>query len=74
MKKSHYIQCTFSQGDTEYTAYIPEHGAKVGHSMVLEGKEGRWTVTVVSKDTRIDWEMALRRSRDYVNQRKASDI
>lgn len=74
MKDSDYIQCTFKQGDLQYTAYIPAHGAKIGYSMKLEGKEGRWTVATVSNETRIPYDMAKRHEWSHTRQRKASDI
>ncbi len=63
MTREPYIQCTFKQGDTEYVAHIPEHGAKLGYSMELDGKVGRWVVTSVGHDTAIHWLMAEDRLR-----------
>lgn len=74
MKDTYYIQCKFKQGTKEYTAYIPERGARIGLSMELEDKEGRWKVIEVMRETRIDSERAKRASRDYLKQRDASDI
>jgi hypothetical protein len=74
MKEPYYIQCKFKQNDSEYTAYIPENGARVELTMELENKEGRWEVLEVYKDTRIDYKTAKAHERDFINQRKVSDI
>jgi hypothetical protein len=50
----YYRQCKFRQGETYTIAWIPEHGAKIGYSMVFEDSRdsGRWEVVEVS-DSRI---------------------
>jgi hypothetical protein len=66
MKESDYLQCKFTQGNAEYTAYISQEGARVGLSMELEGKDGRWKVVEVYKDSRVPYETAKLHERDYV--------
>lgn len=52
MKKEYYRQCTFKADNQQTTAWIPEHGAKVGFSMTFPDTkdEVRWTVVSVSNE------------------------
>lgn len=70
-----YRQCRFRSGNTETVAWIEERGAKVGYFVTFEDddQEGRlWEVLSVGQ--RIPKDVVFDRERDYMKQRKASDI
>ena len=72
----YYKQCTLRSGNTETVAWIEERGAKVGYSVTLEDSEdpARWWEVVLTGSNRIAKDEVYARERDYLNQRKASDI
>ncbi len=48
MKKQYYRQCKFKSENKEHTGWIPEYGAKLGHSMIFDDDpKERWTVISV---------------------------
>lgn len=79
-KTEWYRQCTFEsptdKGKTVSTAWIPENLAVVGKKIYFGKKtktpERLWTVTSVGGRQSGDW--LTEHERDYLSQRKASDI
>ena len=69
-KSEFYKQCNFESGNKTTTAWIPEHGAKLGFSMVFEDDEDktRWTVTSVGdhRITKAEANIGSRASKTFV--------
>lgn len=74
MKNEYYRQCSFKSDKGRVdTAWIPEHGAKVGKRMHFDDDETEvWTVTAVYERQAADY--LRERQQDYKHQRKVSDI
>lgn len=77
-KKIYYRQCTMRRKNRgEYVAWIPEKFAEVGRWLELKMKDGRWQnhwqVIYVGSSKREE-SYLVAHERDYLNQRKASDI
>jgi hypothetical protein len=73
----HFRQCRLRTNETEScvtetTSWIPEKQAKVGSLVKLEGDKDIWRVTFVGE--RMKGGLVKERSRDYLHQRKVSDI
>lgn len=64
-------QCFLSSGGTSYVAWLPDKFAVVGKVVEIHGKN--WTIKNVYGPHKEDAEVH-ERSRDYLRQRKASDI
>jgi hypothetical protein len=58
------------------TSWIPEVFAKVGNILKLRAKDGRWTDgwRVISASPPMDAQTVEANERNYLRQRKASDI
>lgn len=71
----YYRQCTMQNENTQTVAWIEERGAKEGFSVRFKdvGDEKWWTVLAVGP-VRLPKDEVYARERDYINQRKASDI
>lgn len=73
-KEEWYHQCRFisNRGKLE-TAWIPEHGAKVGKRLYFDGDETEiWTVQKVYE--RQPGSYLQKHQMDYKHQRKMSDV
>jgi hypothetical protein len=69
-----YKQCVLQSGNTQTVGWIEERGAKVGFSVTLEDCPGQWWKVIEVGSMRIPKDEAHDLERDYLNQRKASDI
>jgi hypothetical protein len=71
----YFKQCQFRSGNIHTMAWIEEEGAKVGNTMIFKDTDDprRWEVTLVF-DIRLTEDAVKERERDYLKQRKASDI
>jgi len=68
-----YRQCKLRSNGTELTCWIEERGARVGWLITLEDYPGQlWKVMDVY--TKLPKHVVFEQERDYLNQRKASDI
>lgn len=75
MHEQHHAQCLLRRGQAHQVAFIPESFAKTGKTLKL--KEGESWVDgwrVISVFSRMSSVALAERSRDYLHQRKASDI
>lgn len=70
----YYRQCTLQHKNTQTVAWISEKGAKVGFRVTLEEDPNLWWTVVQAGTTRLPKDEALDRERDYLHQRRASDI
>lgn len=70
----YYKQCTFKSGNARTVAWIPEHGAKIGLSMVFKDVDDHKRWTVVSVGSRIEESFAKRQEQAWKHQHKMSDI
>ncbi len=66
-----YKQCTMTKGETSQVAWIPEEVAKVG-KFVRIGDDNGWEVKTAGE--RKDGAYILKHERDFMTQRRASDI
>ena len=79
-KEQTYTQCEYSQAGTvdgrpikrSDVSWIPSEFAKMGRKILIDGKDGVWTIESVG-GTKSSTD-AIADSRDYLNQRKVSDI
>lgn len=74
---SKHVQCKLQKDSTIMTAWIPVKAAKLGATIDLDdpqhGETKGWTVMEVGTYS-VPSEWARDRSRDYLNQRKMSDL
>ena len=70
----YYVQCKFfSDKNRLETAWIPEHGAKLGKRLYLDGDETEiWTVTAVFSRQLLSF--LNEHKMGYKHQREMSDI
>lgn len=75
----HYTQCRFLSTDEAsalvslyHVAWIPSQFAVIGKRLFIEDMPGIWEV--IERYETKEKEYVEARSRDYLNQRKASDI
>jgi hypothetical protein len=74
--KQFYRQCTMTKGTISQMAWIPEHFAVLDKYLRLKKDgvdEDGWQVKSVGAN-RIDGEYLKEHERNYLSQRKASDI
>ena len=69
--KYKYKQCILRKGNIQTTSWIPEKYAKVNKVLKLKAVDG-WKVIEVGVE--MDEKEVNERSRDYLKQRKASDV
>ena len=67
-----YRQCLLVNGEATEIAWIPEYLAKIGQWIEVKATGALWSVQEVW--SRMEEKAVRERSRDYRNQRKASDI
>jgi hypothetical protein len=67
-----YRQCTLQRGQTCYHAWLPETLAKVG-KMVYWNPNEMWKVISAGENS-VSGDYVRELERDYLHQRKASDI
>ena len=68
-----YRQCVLQSGTTQTVGWIEERGARVGLHVTLEDYPGQlWKVMEVNG--RLAKDFVFERERDYLNQRKTSDV
>src|SRR5579863_2124907 len=76
-KQSGHVQCKLRRGSSEMTAWIPNECALEGRVVDLDdpehGETKGWTVLSVGSMV-LDSDVVRERSRDYLTQRKASDL
>lgn len=71
----YHRQCDLVKGNDRTTTWIPEMFAKVGKTLKLQDGDGwdeGWVVSSVG--VRLESSKVKDNSRDYLRQRKASDI
>ena len=72
-----YKQCTLKNGDVWHHAWIPEEFAVKGKLIQIKNELGHWGMTwevVSAGQVGISGEYVRELERDYLHQRKASDI
>lgn len=76
MKTKYYRQCVLQKGNTHTTSYIPEVYANVGSTLKLKNEHDQWDNgwVVTKAGEKIDAEYVETNERNYMRQRKASDI
>jgi len=67
----YHKQCKLQKGNAHTTCWIPENFAKMGKVLKIEEDPG-WVVTFIG--VRMESSKMMERSRDYLRQRKHSDI
>ena len=72
MNTNHYRQCMLVNGEATTVAWIPDTLAKVGKWIEAKADKSLWYV--YEAWNRLPAAVVEERSRDYRNQRKASDI
>ena len=69
-----YKQCVLKSGNTQTVGWIEERGAKLGFSVTLEDHPGQWWKVMEVGTVRLAKDVVFDQERDYLRQRKASDI